>query len=106
MKIKINPITNIFNQLPSGHNLVIRTKQIANVLEGKTVFYDCENARDMEILKVNETWRSKLGHDVLSVDVKDAGKTRVITMRANRIAKINGEDARVVSVGGEGQFSE
>jgi hypothetical protein len=76
----------------------MRTKLIADLLENKTVFYDCVNARDMEILKVNETWRSKLGHDVLSVDVKDAGKTRVITMRANRIAKINGENARVVNV--------
>jgi hypothetical protein len=36
----------------------------------------------------------------------DAGKTRVITLRANGIENINGEDARVVRVGGEGQFSE
>ena len=94
--MKINPITNIFNQLPSSHNLVIRTKQIANVLEGKTVFYDCENARDLDILKVNETWQAKNGQHVLSVDVRDAGEERVITMRANRIARINGEDARVI----------
>ena len=105
MKIKINPVTNIFNQLPSGHNLVMRTKLIADLLEGKTIFYDCENARDLDILKVNETWQAKNGQHVLSVDVRDAGKTRVITMRANRIARINGEDARVVKVGGEGQFS-
>jgi len=105
MKIKINPITNVFNQLPSGHNLVIRTKQIAHLLEGKTVFYGCTNARDLHIKKVTETWRSNLGHDVLSVDVVDAGKKRSITLRANRIEKINGEDARVVKVGGEGQFS-
>jgi hypothetical protein len=94
--MKINPITNIFNQLPSSHNLVIRTRQIAGLLEGKTVFYDCENARDLDILKVNETWQAKNGQHVLSVDVRDAGKTRVITMRANRIARINGEDARVI----------
>ena len=97
--MKINPITNIFNQLPSSHNLVMRTKLIADLLENKTVFYDCQNAREMEILKVNETWRSNLGHDVLSVDVRDAGKERVITMRANRIAKIDGESARVIKVG-------
>jgi|TARA_R110000765_G_scaffold209652_1_gene314876 hypothetical protein len=94
--MKINPITNIFNQLPSSHNLVIRTRQIAGLLEGKTVFYDCENARDLDILKVNDTWQAKNGQHVLSVDVRDAGKTRVITMRANRIARINGEDARVI----------
>jgi len=77
----------------------MRTKLIADLLENKTVFYDCQNAREMEILKVNETWRSNLGHDVLSVDVRDAGKERVITMRANRIAKIDGESARVIKVG-------
>jgi len=97
--MKINPITNIFNQLPSSHNLVMRTKLIADLLENKTVFYDCENARDLDILKVNETWRAKNGQHVLSVDVRDAGKERVITMRANRIAKINGESARVIKVG-------
>ena len=58
--------------------------------------HDCENARDLDILKVNETWQAKNGQHVLSVDVRDAGKTRVITMRANRIARINGEDARVI----------
>tara|TARA_R110000751_G_scaffold9594_1_gene35679 strand:+ start:475 stop:852 length:378 start_codon:yes stop_codon:yes gene_type:complete len=94
--MKINPITNIFNQLPSSHNLVIRTRQIAGLLEGKTVFYDCENARDLDILKVNDTWQAKNGQHVLSVDVRDAGEERVITMRANRIARINGEDARVI----------
>jgi len=109
--MKINPITNIFNQLPSSHNLVMRTKLIADLLEGKTIFYDCENARDLEILKVNETWQAKNGQHVLSVEVRDftnggcTSRTRVITMRANRIARINGEDARVVKVGGEGQFS-
>ena len=104
--MKINPITNVFNQLPSSSNLVMRTKLIADLLENKTVFYDCENARELEILKVNETWQAKNGQHVLSVDVRDAGKERVITMRANRIAKINGESARVIRVGAEPEKSD
>jgi len=99
--MKINFITNIFNNLPSSHNLVMRTDMIAKHLEGTTVFYACENAREMEILKVKETWRSNLGHDVLAVDVRDAGTERPITMRANRIAKINGENTRLVEVGAD-----
>ena len=104
--MKINPITNVFNQLPSKHNLVMRTKLIADLLENKTVFYDCDNARDLHITKVKETWRSNLGHNVLAVDVVDAGKERPITIRANRIAKINGESARVIKVGPAPEKSE
>ena len=103
MKIKINPITNLFHQLPQSHAL--RTTMMDAILAGTTVLYhtagttNSKRLAEFVVTEVTASWIAKSnGLNVIAVDVLDAGEPRQITMRVHRIHKINGEDADMVTL--------
>lgn len=103
MKIKVNPITNLFHQLPKSHAL--RTTMMDAILQGASVTYHTagtsseKRLAEFVVTEVTASWIAQSnGLNVIAVDVLDAGEPRSITMRAHRIHKINGEDADIVTI--------
>ena len=101
---KINALTNVFHQLSYKYD-PRRTVFCNDLIQNKTVDYLAKDSREGKnvlrqffIEKVTDAFVSKKGEFCLAVDVIDRKVKRSITLRANRIEKINGEDADVVKV--------